>query len=135
MTETNRPVEGGTLGRVTGNIATVGLAESDVRMLGRQFLFSLYAAMRNLRIYPIDNPTVQKSLEDLSKTAKELVSRDGEGEFRVAGEFLFLNATRMKLELDNYESFSFVIGRAFGRAMSNASASGSSRSRRIGRCC
>ena len=111
MTGPNRPVEGGTLGRVTGNIATVGLAESDVRMLGRQFLFSLYAAMRNLRIYPIDNPTVQKSLEDLSKTAKELVSRDGEGEFRVAGEFLFLNATRMKLELDNYESFSFVIAR------------------------
>jgi hypothetical protein len=111
MTGPNRPLDGGTLGRVTGNIAKVGLAESDVRMLGRQFLFSLYAAMRNLRIYPVDNPTVQKSIEELSKTANELVSRDGEGEFRVAGEFLFLNATRMKLDMDNYESFSFVIAR------------------------
>ena len=111
MTGPNRPSEGGSLGRATGSIATVGLGEGDVRMLGRQFLFSLYAAMRNLRIYPVDNPTVQKSLEDLSRTARELVSSDGEGEFRVAGEFLFLNATRMKLEVDNYESFSFVIAR------------------------
>ena len=111
MTGPIRPSEAGTLGRVIGSIVTVGLAEGDVRMLGRQFLFSLYAAMRNLRIYPVDNPTVQKSLEDLSKTSRELVSRDGEGEFRVAGEFLFLNATRMKLDVDNYESFSFVIAR------------------------
>lgn len=111
MTGPARPTDGASLGRVTGSIATVGLAEGDVRMLGRQFLYSLYAAMRNLKIYPVDNPTVQRSLEDLSKTARELVSRDGEGEFRVAGEFLFLNATRMKLDVDNYESFSFVIAR------------------------
>jgi HD-GYP domain-containing protein (c-di-GMP phosphodiesterase class II) len=111
VTERANPGSDASLGRVTGSITAVGLAESDVRMLGRRFLFSLYAAMRNLRIYPVDNPTVQKALEDLSSTARDLVSRDGEGEFRVAGEFLFLNSTRMRLDVDNYESFSFVIAR------------------------
>ncbi|MEK0431331.1 MAG: hypothetical protein RL139_1135 [Gemmatimonadota bacterium] len=99
------------LGRVTGSIAAVGLAESAVREIGRTFLYMIYAAMRNMRIYPVDNPVVQKSLEDFTALTGELVRRDGECEVRVAGEYLFLNATRMKLEVDNYTSFSFLLAR------------------------
>lgn len=113
MTDTTGPTSRATtsLGRVTGALATAGLAETAVREVGRRFLFTAYAAMRNLRIYPVDNPTVQKSLDELTQLTAHLVTREGEAEFRVAGEFLFLNATRMKLELDNYESFSFVLAR------------------------
>ena len=105
------PPGGGSLGRVTGSIAAVGLAENAVREIGRNFLYTSYAAMRNMRIYPVDNPVVQKSLEDFTALTVELVRRDGECEFRIAGEFLFLNATRMKLEVDNYTSFSFLLAR------------------------
>lgn len=101
----------GSLGRVTGSIAVVGLAEKAVREIGQNFLYTIYAAMRNLRLYPVDNPVVQKSLEDFTALTVELVRRDGECEVRVAGEYLFLNATRMKLEVDNYTSFSFLLGR------------------------
>lgn len=97
--------------RDTQASASAGLGEGAVRRLGRTFVLSFYVALRNLRMYPVENAVVQKALEELAGLANELIAGDGECEFRLAGDFLFLNSTRMKLDLDNYTSFSFILGR------------------------
>jgi len=97
--------------RNTQALAAVGLGEGAVRRIGRTWVTSFYVALRNLKMYPLENAVVQKGLEDLTKLSAELIDGDGECEFRLAGEFLFLNATRMKLDLDNYTSFSFLLNR------------------------
>lgn len=94
---------------VTGG--ATGLGEGTVRRIGRSWVLGFYVALRNLKMYPVENPVVQKGLEDLSNLSGELLAGDGECDFRLAGEFLFLNATRMKLDLDNYTSFSYILGR------------------------
>jgi HD-GYP domain-containing protein (c-di-GMP phosphodiesterase class II) len=99
------------ISRNTQAITTTGLGEGVVRKIGRTWVTSVYIALRNLRMYPLENAVVQKGLEDLTNLSAELLAGDGECEFRLAGEFLFLNATRMKLDLDNFTSFSFLLNR------------------------
>lgn len=99
------------LARNTQAITATGLGEGTVRRIGRTWVTAFYVALRNLKMYPIENAVVQKGLDDLTKLSAELIDGDGECEFRLAGEFLFLNATRMKLDLDNYTSFSFLLNR------------------------
>ena len=99
------------IARNTQEVSTVGLGEGTVRRIGRTWITAFYVALRNLKMYPLENAVVQKGLEDLTKLSAELIDGDGECEFRLAGEFLFLNATRMKLDLDNFTSFSFLLQR------------------------
>jgi HD-GYP domain-containing protein (c-di-GMP phosphodiesterase class II) len=87
------------------------LGDKGMREAGRSFLFGIYAILRNLRLYPLDNATVQKSLQEFTGFTRQLVAEEGECAFRVQGEYLFLNATRMKLDLDNFTSFSFMLTR------------------------
>ena len=110
---TGTPPEGrpSVVARNTQALTATGLGEGTVRRIGRTWVTSFYVALRNLKMYPLENAVVQKGLEDLTKLSAELIDGDGECEFRLAGEFLFLNATRMKLDLDNYTSFSFLLNR------------------------
>lgn len=111
MTETPSGGRQSVVARNTQALTATGLGEGTVRRIGRTWVTSFYVALRNLKMYPIENAVVQKGLEDLTKLSAELIDGDGECEFRLAGEFLFLNATRMKLDLDNYTSFSFLLNR------------------------
>ena len=99
------------MARTTQSGAAVGLGEGAVRRIGRNFVLAFYVALRNLKLYPVENAVVQKALDELATLANDLVTGEGECEFRLAGEFLFLNSTRMKLDLDNYTSFSYILGR------------------------
>ncbi len=83
--------------------------ESFLRQGGRGFLLTLYAALRSLQLYPVENAAVQKSLDDLQLSAKVLLGSEDEIEIRLAGEFIFVNATRLRLELENYASFSNIL--------------------------
>lgn len=78
------------------------------RQAGRAFLVSLYAAVRSLKLYPVENAAVQRSLDELRDAAGQILAREGEIEIRIAGDFLFVNGARLRLELDNYASFSHV---------------------------
>ncbi len=89
--------------------------EGQLRQGGRALLLSLYAALRSLKMYPVENATVQKSLDDLDASARGLLASEVELEIRMAGDFLFVNATRLRVELDNYASFSHIM--AMLRAM------------------
>jgi HD-GYP domain-containing protein (c-di-GMP phosphodiesterase class II) len=89
--------------------------EGQLRQGGRVLLLALYTALRSLKLYPLENATVQKALEDLDTAARGLLAVDTDVELRLAGDFIFVNATRLRLELDNYASFSHILAmlRAF----------------------
>ena len=88
-----------------------GAAAQDARLrhAGRGLLLEFYAALRSLKLYPLENATVQKALYDLEASAEALSQSEGDIEVRLAGDFIFVNATRLRLELDNYASFSHIL--------------------------
>jgi len=83
--------------------------DARLRQAGRGFLLQLYAALRSLKLYPVENATVQHALDDLHRTVTDFLASEGELEVRLAGDFIFVNATRLRLELDNYASFSHIL--------------------------
>ena len=107
MTAPNRPLTPRTSQAVQSFVEMGG--DSYIRRAGRTFILAFYGAMRAVKLYPLENAAVQKAVEDLQAMAKEILEREGELEFRVSGEFIFINATRLRLDLDNYASFSFLL--------------------------
>jgi HD-GYP domain-containing protein (c-di-GMP phosphodiesterase class II) len=91
-------------------VESIQTSDSFIRGAGRAFLVTLYTALRSLKLYPLENAQVQKSLDDLAASVREILEREHEIELRVTGEFIFVNATRLRLGLDNYASFSHVLG-------------------------
>ncbi len=83
--------------------------EGILRHAGREFLISLYTALRSLKLYPLENAQVQRALDEIAASASELLKIEDQLEVRLAGEFIFVNSTRLRLDLDNYASFSHVL--------------------------
>jgi len=81
-------------------------SDAFLRQAGRSFLLAMYAALRSLKLYPIENATAQKSLDDLQAASAGILQSQGDIELRLSGDFIFVNGTRLRLELDNYASFS-----------------------------
>ena len=92
-----------------GSVGSLQTSDAYLRVAGREFLVQLYTALRSLKLYPLENPVVQKSLDDIVTTAEQIIQREQELEIRVTGEFIFVNSTRLRLDLDNYASFSHVL--------------------------
>jgi len=90
-------------------LATAPGDDGQLRQGGRSLLLALYTALRSLKLYPLENATVQKSLSDLDHTTRGLLKSEIELEIRLAGDFIFVNSTRLRLELDNYASFSHIL--------------------------
>lgn len=91
-------------------------ADSFVRRTGKSIVLALHSALRALKLYPIENAAVQKALAELAACVGVLVARDHELTIRLNGEVLFVNDTRLRLELDSYAAFGHVMAlwRAFG---------------------
>jgi HD-GYP domain-containing protein (c-di-GMP phosphodiesterase class II) len=83
--------------------------DSYVRRAGRNLIFSTYGALRAVKLYPVENAAVQNALVELTSQTKELLSSEGELELRMSGEFIFVNQTRLRLDLDNFASFSHLL--------------------------
>ena len=96
--------------RRAGLDETVQTTDGFLRLAGRDFLVVLYTAFRSLKLYPIENAQVQRALDDLVATTKQLLDVEREVELRLQGEFIFVNSTRLRLDLDNYASFSHILG-------------------------
>ncbi|MEK7401738.1 MAG: HD domain-containing phosphohydrolase [Gemmatimonadota bacterium] len=86
-----------------------GSGDSFVRSRGRALLLALYSALRAVKLYPVGNALVQRAVDDLVAVTKELVASEHELELRVSGEFIFVNGTRLRLDLDNFAAFSHVL--------------------------
>ncbi|MBX3145599.1 MAG: HD domain-containing protein [Gemmatimonadales bacterium] len=89
--------------------------EGFIRSSGRGLLLALHSALRSLKLYPVENATVQKSLDELQAQSSAFVAAEQEVELRLSGDFMFLNGVRLRLELDNFAAFSGVVSilRAF----------------------
>ncbi|HXE57860.1 MAG TPA: HD domain-containing phosphohydrolase [Gemmatimonadales bacterium] len=83
--------------------------EGFLRQGGRGLLFTLYGALRSLKLYPVENAAVQKALDELQAAARTLLQAEDAIELRLSGDFIFVNATRLRLELDNYAYFSHIV--------------------------
>lgn len=83
--------------------------ESFIRRAGRQLIFTVYGALRAVKLYPVENDAVQKALAELTNNSKELIGAEGELELKISGEFIFVNSTRLRLDLDNFASFSHLL--------------------------
>jgi HD-GYP domain-containing protein (c-di-GMP phosphodiesterase class II) len=90
---------------------TNGQDSSDafIRRAGRQLIFAMYGALRAVKLYPVENAAVQKALGELTAQSRELIDGEGELELRMSGEFIFVNQTRLRLDLDNFASFSHLL--------------------------
>lgn len=84
-------------------------AAAYLRKRGREFIVSLYGTLRAIRLYPVEHTAVQKSLAELAQVSREIVEREHELELRLAGEFLFLNSARLRLDLTNYATFGYLL--------------------------
>jgi len=88
---------------------TDSAGDAYIRRTGRGLIISLYAALRAIRLYPLENAAVQNAAEDLAEVAGALIEREHELEIKVSGEFVFINTVRLRLDLDNYASFSQLL--------------------------
>lgn len=79
-----------------------------IRKRGREFIVALYSTLRAIKLYPVEHTAVQKTLSDLSVVANDMIARERDLEFRISGEFIFINATRLRLDLTNYASFGYL---------------------------
>ena len=52
-------------------------SDSQLRQGGRALLLAFYTALRSLKLYPVENATVQKALDDLDATARALLAIEG----------------------------------------------------------
>ena len=81
------------------------MSGGGLQAYGRRLLASLYAALRALKFYPMENDTVQQALDELHARAIRMVEAESGMELRVVGEFFFLNETRLRLDLSNFATF------------------------------
>ncbi len=75
---------------------------------GRRVLGVLYATMRSLRLYPLENQVVQRALAEVDAVTQSVLKREGRLQLRLAGDFVFFNDVRVRLDLGNYAGFVFV---------------------------
>jgi HD-GYP domain-containing protein (c-di-GMP phosphodiesterase class II) len=80
--------------------------DAVLRQSGRALLVSIHGAQRALKLYPVENAAVQRALDELTGTAVSLCQLEGVIEIRLAGDFIFINQTRLRLGLDNFAAFS-----------------------------
>ena len=92
-------------------VAPLSDAGSDafVRKAGRILINTIAGALRAIRLYPPENEAVKNALDDVVNAARELTHREKELELRASVEFIFVNSTRLRLDLDNYASFSQLL--------------------------
>ena len=103
------PSRGMTPPRGSGAVFEQMGGEGYIRRAGRVFIQAFHGALRSIKLYPVENEAVKKSLEDVTAIAADILLQEGDLEFRASGEFIFINATRLRLDLDNYASFSFLL--------------------------
>ncbi len=80
-----------------------------LRAAGGSLITAMYGALRAIRLYPVENAAVQKALAEVTSLAAAVLRVGAEFEFRVSGEFLFINGIRLRLDLGNYASFSHLL--------------------------
>lgn len=88
--------------------ANVVQSETALQPLGRSLVLAIHASAQSLKLYPIENATVQNVLEELRRIIARILDRESQFDLRLVGDFLFLNDARLRLDLSDYASFAQV---------------------------
>ncbi len=75
---------------------------------GQRLLSTLYSAIQALKLFPLENQTAQKALDDLHRAASNVVEREDVVELGLVGDFIFINDVRIRLDLSTYAAFSLI---------------------------
>lgn len=100
---------GGRVTPISGRSVEERSSGANVRRGGRGFMVAFYAALRAIKLYPLEHTAVQKTLAELAQIATAMRGEEGELEFRISGEFIFINSTRLRLDLNNYATFGHIL--------------------------
>ena len=95
-------------GRAAVSYSELG-GDSYIRRTGRAFVVAFYSALRAIKLYPVENAAVQKALEEFAFVTQDILRHEQDLELRLSHEFIFINATRLRLDLSNYASFSHIL--------------------------
>ncbi len=85
-------------------------SEVSIQRTARAVVVALHAAVRAIRLYPVENMAVQKSIGELGSAAVRLSRVQDRCDLRRVGDYLFVNDTRLRLTLDNYAAVAYVLG-------------------------
>jgi HD-GYP domain-containing protein (c-di-GMP phosphodiesterase class II) len=85
-------------------------SETVLQPLGRALVTAFYAAAQSLKLYPVENATVQRTLEELYSVCRRILDHEGSADLKLVGDFLFLNDARLRLDLSDYLAFSYFTG-------------------------
>jgi HD-GYP domain-containing protein (c-di-GMP phosphodiesterase class II) len=85
-------------------------SETVLQPLGRGMVTAAYAAAKAFKFYPLENATVQNALDQLFRILHRVLEREDAAQLRLVGDFMFLNEARLRLDLSDYVSFSYVGG-------------------------
>ena len=66
---------------------------------------ALHGAIRALKLYPLENETVQHALDEVHTAASGTVESEGSAKLRLVGDFFFLNEARLRLEMRTFSTF------------------------------
>ena len=83
-------------------------SETVLQPLGRSLVTAIYAAAKAFKFYPLENATVQNALDQLFRIVRRILDREDTIHVRLVGDFMFLNEARLRLDLSDYVSFSYV---------------------------
>jgi len=98
---------------VTASLPTIGrdgAGDAPAQRTVRGFVVALHAAVRAVRLYPIENSAVQKAITELVSSAVRVALGEGPCRLQRIGDYLFVNETRLRLTLDNYAAVAYVLG-------------------------
>lgn len=77
----------------------------------RTFVMAVHKALRALRLYPRGNTMVDHALTHLHERTAYTFNVLGHCALHGAGDYLFVNETRLRLQLDNYASIVHLLAR------------------------
>src|SRR5690606_16213792 len=69
------------------------------------FVFALHAALRALRLYPLENRAVQNALTELEQVAGRLLGSEGGISLHYVGDYCFVNDLRMRIDVGSFATF------------------------------
>ncbi|RMH12400.1 MAG: HD domain-containing protein [Gemmatimonadetes bacterium] len=81
---------------------------AQMQETGRRLLTAFYGTLSALRLYPVENATVQQAIDELHGLVGETARAEGGLELRIVGDFFFLNETRLRLDLSNFATFGSI---------------------------
>ncbi len=82
---------------------------ANLQRSGRSLIFALHGALRAIKLYPMENAAVQRALAEVTSQAHDVLSFEDALEIRVSGEVIYVNSTRLRLDLENFASFSHLL--------------------------